>query len=199
MLHGARSMPWALWRPSRVDRAVARARSRSHRPDAGPRLRSGRRASSRPAGGAVCRSSRGFTPSSASAAAAWARSSSFATCASTASSRRRSSARTQRCLPASGHSRRGALPRALLRSPHRAAARIPAGGDPPVLIMEHVEGFELGRIGPSLEFPPARARPARGLPGDRPCACTGHPAPRPQAVEHHARRAAGRRASSTSA
>ena len=26
------------------------------------------------------------------------------------------------------------------------------GADPPVLIMEHVDGFELGRIGPSLEF-----------------------------------------------
>ncbi|MEO7272012.1 MAG: protein kinase [Vicinamibacterales bacterium] len=25
-------------------------------------------------------------------------------------------------------------------------------GDPPVIVMEHVEGFELGRIGPSLEF-----------------------------------------------
>src|SRR5207237_2175827 len=29
--------------------------------------------------------------------------------------------------------------------------------DPPVIIMEYVEGFELGRIGPSLEFP-QRAR-----------------------------------------
>jgi serine/threonine protein kinase len=37
-----------------------------------------------------------------------------------------------------------------------------ADADPPIIIMEHVEGFELGRVGPSLEFG-QRARILRGI------------------------------------
>lgn len=37
-----------------------------------------------------------------------------------------------------------------------------ADADPPVIIMEHVEGFELGRVGPSLEFQ-QRARVVRDI------------------------------------
>ena len=60
--------------------------------------------------------------------------------------------------------------------------------DPAVIIMEYVDGFELGRLGPSLEFRQraedhARRRRRPGT-GSR----AGRPASRFEAVEHHARR-----------
>ena len=87
--------------------------------------------------------------------------------------------------------RRSALPRALLRSPHRAAARVPAGDESSRADHGARRRVRAGPHRAVARIPPARPRAARGVPRDRPRARTGHPAPRPQAVEHHGRRAAG--------
>ena len=87
--------------------------------------------------------------------------------------------------------RRSALPRALLRSPHRAAARVPAGRESSRADHGARRRVRAGPHRAVARVPPARPRAARGVSGDRPRARAGHPAPRPQAVEHHGRRAAG--------
>ena len=61
--------------------------------------------------------------------------------------------------------------------------------DPPVIIMEHVDGFKLGRIGPSLEFA-QRARVLIEICGALDTPRARPAAPRSQAVEHHGRRPA---------
>ena len=65
--------------------------------------------------------------------------------------------------------------------------------DPAVIIMEYVDGFELGRLGPSLELRQRATVDARSRRCRRSRARARHPASRPEAVEHHARRRAARR------
>ena len=74
------------------------------------------------------------------------------------SHRRRQGAAAGRLERADPHFlQRSASARALQRSPHRPDPRVSCRRGPAVIIMEFVDGFELGRVGPSLEYRAARA------------------------------------------
>ena len=136
-----------------------------------------------------CRGSRGSRRSSASAPAAWARSTSSRT------------SKLDRIVAGKivRRDRRGAaVPQfldearalALFSDPRIVRIFEFRAGDPALIVMEHVEGFELGRIGPIARVRAARARHRGGVRRGPSRPRARHPASRPEAVEHHGGRGA---------